>query len=134
MSSEVKKAQVRNPFKTREINQAVKNNPNKFSNGYIIELTSKEWESVKSKFLASHRGGCKVKLPKAFTQKGLYMLATILKGEKAIQSTIAIIEEFAMMRNLSRNMKELSIVIDENKEKDIIHRRGEIFLEILARI
>lgn len=72
---------------TREINQAVKNNPQKFPGGYIFELTPEEWEPVKSKYLTSPLGGGKVKLPKAFTEKGLYMLATILKSPRAVQTT-----------------------------------------------
>ena len=67
---------------TREINQAVRNNPNKFPKGYILELTQLEWESVKSKFLTSPFGGGKVKLPKAFTEKGLYSLPLYLKARK----------------------------------------------------
>jgi len=63
---------------TREVNQAVKNNPNKFPNrGYVFELDNEEWANLKSKILTSSWGG-KNKLPKAFTEKGLYMLATTL--------------------------------------------------------
>ncbi len=67
---------------TKRINEAVKNNPNKFPDGYLIDLTSKEWEILKSKFSTSIKGG-KIKQPKAFTEKGLYMLATILKSKIA---------------------------------------------------
>jgi len=48
--------------------------------------------------------------PKAFTEKGLYMLATILKSPVATQATISIIETFTKIRELSRNVKELSAV------------------------
>ena len=68
---------------TKEINQAFKNNPDKFPSGYILTLRSAEWAQLKSKFLTSNRGG-KVKLPQAFTEKGLYMLATILKSPQAV--------------------------------------------------
>src|SRR5437870_2260030 len=78
---------------TKRINEAVKNNPDKFPNGYVIELTKKEWFLLKSKFSSSIKGG-KVKLPTAFTEKGLYMLATILKSQKATETTLAIIETF----------------------------------------
>lgn len=54
---------------TKRINEAVKNNPDKFPSGYIIELKNDEWEVLKSKFSTSMKGG-KVKLPKAFTEKG----------------------------------------------------------------
>ena len=54
---------------TKRINEAVKNNPDKFPNGYIMELDKNEWDSLKSKFSTSIKGG-KVKLPSAFTEKG----------------------------------------------------------------
>ncbi len=117
---------------TREINQAVKNNSDKFPEGYIFKLTPKEWKSVKSKFLTSPLGGGKVKLPKAFTEKGLYMLATIIKSKKATQTTLAIVETFARIKNLSRNIKELSNVTDERKKKDIMRKSGEIITEIFS--
>jgi hypothetical protein len=69
---------------TRYVNQSIKNNPDKFPDGYIIELTSEEWTILKSKILTSSWGG-KHKLPKAFTERGLYMLATILKSPQATQ-------------------------------------------------
>ena len=50
----------------KRINEAVKNNPDKFPDGYIVELTNDEWENLKSKFSTSSWGG-KRKLPKAFT-------------------------------------------------------------------
>jgi hypothetical protein len=116
---------------TREINQAVKNNPTKFPKGYILELTQREWSQVKSKFLISPLGGGKVKAPKAFTEKGLYMIATILKGEKAVQTTISIIETFARIKNLSRNIKELSETQDNKNKKTLLQKSGEIIAEIL---
>lgn len=61
---------------TKRINEAVRNNPGKFPAGYILQLTRDEWEVLKSKISTSKRGG-KVKLPAAFPEKGLYMLATM---------------------------------------------------------
>jgi len=75
---------------TKRINEAVKNNPDKFPEGYIIELDKTEWNGLKSKFSTSIKGG-KVKLPNAFPEKGLYMLATILKSPQAVKATLAII-------------------------------------------
>lgn len=67
---------------TREINQAVRNNPDKFPKGYVIDVDNQEFTNLKSKILISNsdktlRGGSRW-TPKAFTEKGLYMLATIL--------------------------------------------------------
>lgn len=62
---------------TREINQAVKNNPDKFPEGYIIELNKKEKEEVIKNFDNLGNLLYSPAPPKAFTEKGLYMLATI---------------------------------------------------------
>ena len=55
---------------TMRVNEAVKNNPDKFPEGYIIRLESEEWKNLKSKFSISSWGG-KNKLPNAFSEKGL---------------------------------------------------------------
>jgi hypothetical protein len=115
---------------TKRINEAVKNNPDKFPDGYIIELDKPEWDGLKSKFSTSIKGG-KVKLPSAFPEKGLYMLATILKSPQAVQATLAIIETFSKIRRLSRNIQELSIVQDKADQKALMQRSGEMITELL---
>jgi len=67
---------------TRDINKAVKNNPEKFPKGYLLELDNKEFTDLRCKFSTSNLSKTRV-LPKAFTEKGMYMLATILKSKKA---------------------------------------------------
>jgi len=114
---------------TKRINEAVKNNPDKFPNGYIMELDKNEWDSLKSKFSTSIKGG-KVKLPSAFTEKGLYMLATILKSPQATQATISIVETFSKIRELSRSIKELSMVQDKADQKSLMQKSGELIAEI----
>lgn len=80
---------------TRIINQAVKNNPNKFPAGYVVELTQEEMTDLRSKKLTANVSSKSRVLPKVFTEKGLYMLATILKGEQAVRTTLSIIETYA---------------------------------------
>lgn len=115
---------------TKRINEAVKNNPEKFPDGYIFDLKKDEWDALKSKFSTSIRGG-KVKLPSAFTEKGLYMLATILKSPQAVEATLAIIETFSKIRELSRNIKELSIIQDKGEQKSLMRKSREIITKIL---
>lgn len=93
--------------KTKEINQAVKNNPDKFPKGYIIELTKKEKEQPVKNFDRFKSLKHSSVNPKAFTEKGLYMLATILKSPKATQTTIEIIETFAKIKELKQNIHQL---------------------------
>ena len=75
---------------TKRINEAVKKNPDRFPDGYLLEMTEEESENLKSKFLTSSWGG-KRYTPKVFTERWLYMLATIQKSEQAVQTTLAII-------------------------------------------
>ncbi len=114
---------------TKRVNEAVGNNPDKFPEGYIFQLDNIEWNDLKSKFSTSNRGG-KVKLPYAFTEKGLYMLATILKSSKATATTIAIIEAFAKVRELGRNIREMAQMESENEKRPLMRRSGEIISEI----
>ena len=115
---------------TKRINEAVKNNPDRFPDGYLLEMTEEESENLKSKFSTSSWGG-KRYTPKVFIERGQYMLATILKSEQAVQTTLAIIETFAKIRNLSRNMQALSTSETESEQKDLMKKSGEIIAEIL---
>ncbi|MDL2212709.1 ORF6N domain-containing protein [Parabacteroides sp. OttesenSCG-928-J18] len=115
---------------TKRINEAVKNNPDKFPTGYIISLQQEDWENLKSKISTSSWGGVR-KLPKAFSEKGLYMLATILKSPKATETTIAIIETFAKVRELSRTIAEIG-QHDPQSQKDMLQRSGEIISDIIG--
>lgn len=90
---------------TREVNQAVKNNPEKFPDGYVLTLDSDELADLRSKFLIANLSPKSRVLPKAFTEKGLYMLATILKSPRATQTTLAVVETFAKIRELSRTVR-----------------------------
>ena len=110
---------------TRDINKAVKNNPDKFPEGYVIELTLDEFADLRRKFSTAKFAKTRV-LPKAFTEKGLYMLATILKGPRATNTTIAIVETFSKMRNLSRSVRELSQAQDKQDQQALMQKSGEL--------
>ena len=114
---------------TREVNQAVKNNPEKFPMGYVIELTDSEKQEVVKIF--DHLK-FSPQFPKGFTEKGLYMLATILKSPQAAQTTIGIVETFAKIRELSRNIAILSEIPEEPQQKKLLRRSGEIMADILG--
>lgn len=119
---------------TKRINEAVKNNPEKFPSGYIFDLSTEEWNSLKSKFstLKSGRGQHTKYTPKAFTEKGLYMLATILKSAKATETTISIVETYSKIRELTRTMSELSETSDKKKQKSLMEKGGNIISEVLG--
>jgi len=116
---------------TRDVNKAVKNNSDKFPNeSYIFELTKEELETLRWKFSTAKLNKTRV-LPKAFTEKGLYMLATILKSKKATKATITIIETFTKIRELSKTLKQLPQVTDRKEQQSLMQKSGEIIADIL---
>lgn len=117
---------------TREINQAVRNNPEKFPEGYILTLTKEEKQEVIKNFDNPASIKYSPSLPTVFTEKGLYMLATILKGERATKTTIAIIEAFAKLRELSRTIGEMSTNPDKFRQKSLMEKRGEIMADLFG--
>ena len=131
---------------TKRVNEAVKNNPEKFPEGYIFKLTKEEKSEVIENFdnpnvtpkseVVENFDHLKLKFspttPTAFTEKGLYMLATILKSERATQTTIAIVETFAKIRELSRTVAELSATGDQFAQKNLMQKSGDIMADILG--
>jgi len=116
---------------TKRINEAVKNNPDKFPEGYLLQLSKTEKDKVVENF--DHLEALKFSpnLPKAFTEKGLYMLATILKSPKATETTIAIIEAFSKLRELKRVIKKLSDTATNEDKESLLEHSGNLFAELL---
>lgn len=67
----------------------------------MFQLDAAETGYLRTKFSTANISSKSRFLPKVFTEKGLYMLATILKSKAAVNTTFAIIETFAMVRTLS---------------------------------
>ena len=127
---------------TREINQALKNNPNKFPIGYTYTLTNQEVAEMRSKILTSSSETTENEQvspkfskshynPTAFTEKGLYMMATILKSAQATQTTIAIIETFTKVRYLKRELVDLHQETDTTQQSERLKRFGEVISDIV---
>jgi hypothetical protein len=89
---------------TKRINEAVRNNQDKFPEDFYFELTNIEFENLRSKISTANFAKVRTN-PKVFTEQGIYMLATILKSRVASQITVYIIKTFANMRNfISSNL------------------------------
>lgn len=116
---------------TKEVNQAVNRNVDKFPSGYLIELTANE-EVVTN---CDHLQGIKFSkaLPKAFTEKGLYMLATILKSPIATQTTLMIIDTFAKVRELGHITHEVQALPEKSpKQKALMERAGDLIADLIV--
>lgn len=115
---------------TRVLNQAVKRNADKFPTDYMFRLTKEEADDLKSQTVTSRWGGTRV-LPRAFTEKGLYMLATILKSKQAVEVTFAIIETFAAVRELKRELVNLHKETNPDIQQSKMKRFGEVLSDIV---
>lgn len=121
---------------TKRINEAVKNNPDKFPEDYMFMLTDEELQVLRStrstsnilrsKFSTKSRA-----LPKAFTEKGLYMLATILRSKKSIEVTFAIIETFVKVRKIKRELVDLHNETDKNIVSDKMNHFSDMLSDIV---
>ena len=119
---------------TKEINQAVRNNPEKFPQGYIFQLENQEFKDLRSKFLTTKYQKTR-QLPKAFTEKGLYMLATILKSPQAVETTIAIVEAYAKLKELSRVIIQVPQQEENSVEqKTLLQRGGQLVEDLLTDV
>ena len=138
---------------TMHINQAIKRNPEKFPEGYVFQLKTNEFNALlasiknkqqpdyqdditncdrtlKTNSLTMDLGKTNV-VPKAFTEKGLYMLATILKSPLATQTTIAIVETFAKLKQLSECITTLSTMDVEAIEPEVIEKTGGLLNDLV---
>jgi len=88
---------------TKRVNEAVRNNADKFPKDFYFELDVNEQDLLRSKFstLKKGRGQHRKYPPKAFTEQGVYMLATILKSPVAAKVTVAIMRAFVAMRHFA---------------------------------
>ena len=102
-------------YTTKAFNQQVKNNIQKFPDDFRFQLSKEEWFNLRSKFLTSSWGGHRT-IPFAFTEQGIYMLISVLRGELATKQSIKLIRLFKLMKDcivdnptLSVNQQLLSI-------------------------
>jgi len=116
---------------TKRVNEAVKNNPNKFPEGYVITLDRGELCKLVENFDRFKSLKHSTTPPSIFTEKGLYMLATILKSPIATQTTLAIVETFAKIREFAKIVTELPDIKDEPKKSALMQRGGNLFMDIL---
>lgn len=136
---------------TKEINRAVKNNPRKFPDGWVFELDKQELEDLRCKFftanvadnqddedsqskiLTANLPSAKSRvMPKAFTERGIYMLATILTGDQAIDTTITIVDTFAKLHELQRTIGAMTQAPSEAEQKSLMKKSGEIVEDIFG--
>lgn len=127
-------------YELKAMNQQVRRNIDRFPEDFMFQMTRDEVDLVKSQFVTSRentffsgQGGGRRKLPYAFTEQGIYMLATVLKGELATKQSIFIMRAFKEMRHFIANnalMFEKINAIELKQleyQKDADEKFGRIF-------
>lgn len=117
---------------TKEINQAVKNNLRKFPEGYILSVTEDEMSELVKNFDRFNSLKHSSVTPNAFTERGLYMMATILKSLQAEITTLAIIDTFASVKELARTIRALNNTEKQEEQKGLLKKSGKLIEEIIG--
>ncbi len=115
---------------TKRINEAVKNNPDKFPERFSFVLDNFEKKNLWSKFSTANISNMSRVNPRVFTEQGVYMLATILKSKVATKVSIAIMDAFVKMRHyINYNYRVLPhrFLLLEDKVDDNTKRINELF-------
>ena len=115
---------------TKRVNEAVKNNLEKFPERFSFVITNKEKENLKSIFSTANISSKSRSNPRVFTEQGLYMLATILKSKVATEVSIAIMDTFVKMRhyiNYNKDFLPHKFMLLEKKVDENTQRINELF-------
>ena len=114
---------------TKRLNEQVKRNKDRFPEGFMFQLSDKEWSNLKSQFATAKKENSKSQIstsnwggrrtnPYVFTEQGVAMLSSVLNSEQAIKVNIAIMRVFVKIRQFAANYKELLEKIDEVQNVD----------------
>lgn len=97
--------------------QSVKRNTTRFPSDFMFQLSTEEFENLKSQFVTSSHGGIRRALPYAFTEQGVAMLSSVLNSPRAIQVNIAIMRAFVKMRESAMAHKDLLVQLNAMEKK-----------------
>ena len=120
-------------YTTTRFNEQVKNNSEKFDDDFMFWLTKSEFENLISKKSTSSWGGRR-KPPYAFTEQGIYMLMTVLRGELAVKQSKALIRMFKQMKDFiienqdfigSKELLQIAVQTNQNT-KDIAEIKSQM--------
>ena len=102
---------------TRNLIQAVKRNIDRFPSDFIFQLSSDEFNSLRSHFVISKGKGGRRHLPYAFTEHGSVMAASILNSEQAVAVSIYVVRAFIKLRQMLGPYKEIMKKLEQIEKK-----------------
>ena len=127
-------------YKTKAFNQQIKNNIEKFPSDFMFQLTSIESDVLaRSKNLTAqiwtigNKGG-RTTFPYAFTEKGIYMLMTVLRGELAVKQSITLIRLFEKMKNYIVSSNSLSTLYELQRLSNKVNKHDKDIGEVKDKL
>ena len=115
----------------KKLRQQLKRNSEKFPKDYAFQLSDEQLEVMVSQNVTPSKKEFGGSLPYVFTEKGLYMVATILKSKNALHATFTIIETFSNIRKLSRNINSIDENHTEEERLALVTESNEILETII---
>jgi len=115
----------------KKLRQQLKRNIDKFPEDYAYQLNEKELDIMVSQNVTPSKQSFGGSLPYVFTEKGLYMVATILKSKQALNATFTIIETFSKVKELSRNINSIMKTTDEAVQQALAQKSNRLLEEII---
>jgi len=115
----------------KKLRQQLKRNIEKFPKDYAYQLSDEEMKIMESQNVTPSKqyfGGTN---PWVFTEKGLYMVATILKSKNALNATFQIIETFSKIKELSRNINAIMKTTDTTLQEELAQKSNQILEDII---
>jgi hypothetical protein len=113
---------------TKRLKEAVRRNIGRFPPDFMFELSKEEFESLRTQFASSKKGGIRY-APFAFTEQGVAMLSSVLNSDTAIEANIAIMRTFVFIRQYALSHKDLT-----EKLRELESRYNKQFKDIYEAI
>ena len=103
---------------TKQLNQQVQRNGERFPSDFMFQLTPEEAESLRSQFATSNmEWGGRRSLPYAFTEQGVAMLSGVLKSRRAVLVNVEIMRTFVKLRQILSSHADLARKLEELEKK-----------------
>ena len=114
-------------YEVKRLNAQVKNNISRFPEDFMFQLTKTEMENLRSNFSTANISSKSRALPHVFTEQGIYMLATVLRGELAEQQSIFIMRAFREMRHYIKQNQQF---VTQSEMRLVTAKVSEISVQV----
>ncbi len=114
-------------YEVKRLNEQVKNNISRFPDDFMFKLTKLEVENLRSNFSTANINPKSRTFPYAFTEQGIYMLATVLRGELAEQQSIFIMRAFREMRHYIKQNQQF---VTQSEMRLVTARVSELSVQV----